>query len=547
MTPALGKNAWSTVQVLALFGLLVVLLLREIADPDIWGYLVVGREMASTLAIPPREFYLFPAVGEPAMFSALGYSLLHYGAYTLAGYPGMAVVNALLVAGALTVLTSVAGRRKASALEWPVLVWVLAGAYACLHFRTFYRPESTLYLFLALEICLLERWLDDGNARRLLWLPVLSWGIAQMHTTAILLVLVYGAYVCHWALEADWTPVSSSARRAALLIGVGAAMLALPILNPNGIEQVLLLVRTAREQNEIVEYLPIWSTPYRWHFVGLAFVAATAWLLSPERRYVDGLLLMGFGWLAFRYNRNLGLFALVAIVPVGRSLVHHAAAAYAAIAPWSRRWIAGGVMALGVAALVGVTSHGGGWGIGIRPGVFTEEAVELIRRVSARGNVMNFYSLGGHLAWARGPRYRLAVDGHFVRPSFALDYHDRVMRADPDWEALLARFDVGVVVTPATLPFSGALIPLVERLAEDPRWRLVNFEDAGLMFVTEELGAGLPAIDKRAVWRQVQAQATAVLASYPDHQGARDALLAAGRHLWMQRQDGPVAPTPQSP
>lgn len=204
-------------------------------------------------------------------------------------------------------------------------------------------------------------------------------------------------------------------------------------------------------------------------------------------------------------------------------------------------------MALGVAALVGVTSHGGGWGIGIRPGVFTEEAVELIRRVSARGNVMNFYSLGGHLAWALGPRYRLAVDGHFVRPSFALDYHDRVMRADPDWEALLARFDVGVVVTPATLPFSGALIPLVERLAEDPRWRLVNFEDAGLMFVTEELGAGLPAIDKRAVWRQVQAQATAVLASYPDHQGARDALLAAGRHLWMQRQDGPVAPTPQSP
>ena len=60
------RNAWrSSVEVLGLLGLLVVLLLREISDPDIWGYLVVGREIANTLAIPTHEFYLFPAVGEP--------------------------------------------------------------------------------------------------------------------------------------------------------------------------------------------------------------------------------------------------------------------------------------------------------------------------------------------------------------------------------------------------------------------------------------------------------------------------------------------------
>jgi hypothetical protein len=530
------------VQVLGLLGLLVVLLLREISDPDIWGYLVVGREIASTLAIPTHEFYLFPAAGEPATFTALGYSLIHYGAYALAGYPGMAVVNAFLIGGALAILIWVAGRFRPSVLEWPVLILVLAGAYACLYFRTFYRPESTLYLFLALEIYLLERWLDDRDNRRLLWLPVLSWGIAQLHTTALLMVAVYGAYACHWALCANWRPVSSAARQAALLIGIGAAMLVLPILNPNGIEQLLVNARITGRPN-LIEYLPVWSTIYRWHFVAIALVATVAWLLSPARRYVDVFLLMGLGWLAFRYHRNVGLFALVAIVPVARTLLHHAATGYAAIAPWRRRWIAGGLMVLGIAGLVGVTCLGGGWGVGIRAGTFPEEAVELIPRAIPSGNVMNYFHLGGYLAWALGPRYRLAVDGHLAHPSFAQEYHDRVMFGDPDWQALLARFDVRVIVTPATMTLVGDLIPLVERLAEDPKWLLVSFEDAGLTFVLEEPGDRLPAFNKRVVWQQVWREASAILAQFPDRQGARDALATAERHLWMQGQNSPIGPS----
>lgn len=519
-------------QAFVLLALLTVLLLRQIFDPDIWSYLVVGREIVSTLKLPMQEFYLFPAIGEPAMFSALGYGLLHYAAYAMFGYPGMALVNALLVGGALTVLIAVTrSRERASTLEWPVMLLVLAGAYACLNFRTFYRPESTLYLCVALEILVLERWLEDGRNLRLLWLPVLAWLEAQLHTAGIVLVLVYGAYVYHWALAATWTSGSSTARQAALLIGIGAAMLALPILNPNGIEQLLLLVRAMGQQNEIVEYLPVWSTFHRWHFVALAVVAAAAWLLSPQRRAVDGALLLGFGWLAFRYNRNLGLFALVAVVPVGRWMLSQGTALSTAVGPWARRVIASGLIAASLAGLIGTTWFYGGWGVGIRPRAFPENAVDAIQHARSGGNVMNLYHLGGFLAFTLGARYQLAVDGHFVRPSFALEYHDRVMRADPDWEALLARFDVRVVVTPATLSFSGALIPLVERLAEHPRWRLVSVEDAGMVFVEQGLGAGLPDIDKREVWRQVRREASAVIVWFPDQQGAREALAVAERHL----------------
>lgn len=523
-----GAEALQRRALMALLAFLGVLLLRRISDPDIWFYLVVAREIVDTLAIPAREFYLFPAIGEPAMFSAWGFGLLHYAAYTLAGYFGMALVNALLVAGALTMLAAVALPRSASVHAWPPLLCVVAGAYALLEFRVVYRPETTLYLFLAVEILLLERWLTDGRGRRLLWLPLLTWGITQLHTTAILMTLVFGAYVCHWAAGlVRHRSGAALAQQTAFLVAVGAAMVLLALLNPYGSEQLLILFRTfANGVNDNVEFLPIWSTQYRWHWVGLAVVAAVAWFLAPRRRLVDALLLAGFGWLAFRYVRNLGLFALVAVVPVARTLVHHTAA----LAPKWRQRIGGALVAGALAVFVGVTWAHGGWGIGIRKGEFFEDAVTVIRQIVPGGNIMNFFHHGGHLAWALGRNYQLAVDGHFVRPSFAVEYHDRIMRADPDWKFLLAHFDVSIVASPATLPFSGALIPLVERLADDAHWRLVAVEKAGLLFVADGIGAAIPAFDKREVWRQVQREADETLKMYPDHRKA-----IAARRLALRR------------
>ena len=92
------------------------------------------------------------------------------------------------------------------------------------------------------------------------------------------------------------------------------------------------------------------------------------------------------------------------------------------------------------------------------------------------------------------------------------------MLTDPDSEALLAQFDVGVLVSPALLPFTGELIPLVERLAEHPRWHLVSVEDSAMVFVEQRLGAGLRSVDKRDVWRQVRREAVGVVAAYPDRQ-----------------------------
>ena len=517
-----------------LHAFLTVLLLREISDPDIWMYLVVAREAVSTLTIPTHEFYLFPVIGEPAAFSAIGYGLLHYFAYSVWGYAGMAVLNALLIASALTVLGSVARPRAATAWDWPVLLCVLAGAYAYLNPRTYYRPESTLFLLMSVEILLLERWLVDRNDKRLFLLPLLALGLAQLHTTALLLVVVYGAYVCEWATGATWKPLSAFARRATLLALVGVAMLAFGLVNPNGLQQLTAQSSNLVQRPAIVEYLPVWSTIYRWHFMSLAMIAVAAWLLSPTRRIVDALMLAGFGWLAFNYLRNLGLFALVAVVPVTRTALHHANLRAASIGRPYRRWIARGLMITGAGALIAITWGAPGWGVGVRDGSVPNKAAEELTRVTSSGNIMNLFHLGGYLEWALGNRYRVAMDGHGPLSSYASEYHNRVLRADPDWESLLGKYQVEAVVTTAILPFSGERIPLVERLVDDPHWLLVSVEQAGLLFIKDRPNIAKWALNKRLVWRQMEFEAAIVLLWSPDSQAARDAIALANRRLNAQ-------------
>lgn len=517
---------------LLLFAVLLVVSLRQISDPDIWFNLLVGREIVDRGSIPTQEFYLFPALGEAATFSAWGFGLLHYLAFVAAGYAGMALLNSLLIAAALTLIVRAALPQERQPLDWALLLCVVAAAYACLDFRLSYRPESTLYLFLGLEILLLERWLADGRLRPLLLLPLLGWGITQLHTTAVLLVLAFGAYLCHWLVEKLRNADRLRGMQLLQLASIFIAMALLPLLNPNGVPQVTALFRVLGESAASnVEYLPVWQTPYRWHFLALACAAGLAWLLTPGRRLVDALLLLGFGWLAYRYVRNLGLLALVAVIPLTRALVFARSRLRFAPGSVAARALAMALAILGASSLTAVSWASGNWGIGIRDNVFFTKAVETIRQVSPGGNVMNFFHHGAYLVWALGPNYRAAVDGHFVRPSYADSYHDRVMRADPDWQALLARYDVSIIVTPATLPYSGYPIPLVERLAEDPRWRLLGVEAAGLLFVHERLAAGMTALDKRQVWQQMQGEGERLLLDYPGHPQALRVVELAQRRL----------------
>ena len=495
--------------------LLVFLCMREVTDPDIWFYLVVARETLAIGQLPTQEFYIYPALGEAGHFSAWGFGILHVLADRLAGLPGMSILNGLLCGGALWLLMRAIRVAVPREISTALLLAPIAVAYAIASFRMVYRPETTLFLFMAIEILLLERWLADAKIGRLAWIPLLALIITQLHTTAILLWLIFLAYAAHWIIRSI-----PNTRRAgdfpwptlAWLAASGIATAVLPILNPYGTRQLLLLVQSALgDMGGNVEFLPVMQTDYRLPFLLLAALVAVAWLVNPARRIVDAILLIAFGALAFRYARNLGLFALIAVLPLGLSLASPAL---------SRSWkrVAGPriVAALALVGMVVTSQQSGVWGSGVDQDAFPVVGAQRIRAVTTGGNVLNFFHLGGYLAWQLGTGYRVAMDGHFVRPTRADPYHDALFRADSGWERQLWRDQVVAVVTPSTLPHSGGRIPLVERLAESPDWQLVAVEPAGLTFVPRHLATATPSIAKSEIWRQALRELDEVVKTNPD-------------------------------
>lgn len=513
--------------VLALFGL--VLFLRELSDPDIWFHLTIGREIFSSGALPATEFYVFPAASEAAHFPAAGYGLLQYLLFLAAGLPGLTVFNALVFLATLWLLyrAACAGGREpgivATALAASVVLWGLNPRFV-------FRPETILFLALALELVVLERWLATGRARGLYVVPVLAWAITLLHTTWIVLLLVLGAYAAHGLVEflrAGRGPSHLRGAAFAHLSAAGILTCLLPLANPYGLAQLQILVASfSGEANNLVEYLPIHRTEYLPHFALIGLCVAGGWGATRRIRLSDALMVAGFGILAFLSARNIALFALASFLPLVRALSEISQRRLAA----SHRAIA---CLAGLALAVAAVRSEGNWGYGVQRGSMPEAGTRMLRTHLAPCNVFNFFHFGGYLAWELGSPFKVAIDGHFVRPTAAHAAHDQFFRADANWRQLAWRYDVCAIVTPATLPYSGSLIPLVRELGADPAWRLVAAEEAALTFIRADLAREIAPLPKRLVWEQALREAEATLRAYPRQPGAVEAAQLARARLGM--------------
>jgi hypothetical protein len=412
---------------------------------------------------------------------------------------------------------------------------VACGAYYCLDFRWVYRPETVLATLIAIEIGLLERITRTGRLSGLLALPGMVFLLAQIHPSAIFLMAVLAMYAIQW-IAAGVKDVPR--RRVAIAtLGTAIAMLLLGALNPYGLRQILLPFSFAGCEEllaGVVEFLPVLQTEYRYHFLLVMVFSVISLAIARPLRVVDFLLFAAFAFLTFRYVRNLGLFAIVMIVPVTRGaqgvwtiLIERAGGTRSSRSRFSKGlWVAAGLAA---ASMIYTPVSEGRWGIGVKPETFPERSMALIMREKPPGNILNFFHLGSYLAWESHGAYPAFVDGRNYCMNEALALHDRVFGLQRDWRKVLSRYSITMILTPATLIVSGTLIPLVERLATDAGWVLVEVEPAAMLFVRRDLWPdlrGATGIQKREIWEQVLREEELTLADYPNAPGAH---LAVGK------------------
>ncbi len=464
------------------FALLTVALLSRIVDFDLWWHLVVGRETVRAGQVPELDFYVYPALGTPSGFHEWGFGVLAYGVQRLTGWWGLSLANAALSAALLVVTAAAAVRRGAS---WAAAILLLGPLAFVSAYRLCYRPEIMLYLAMAGTLWALER---RARALALALLPLLAFGLTLFHPSAVVLLLVVG---CH-LVDALFTE-----RRHAVKLGaaLGASVLAV-LVAPGGWHALVLAVTApANEMNALIgEYVPVLSSEYRWHFLATAALAIAS-LAAFRRRPSDVLLVLGFGYLAFSYVRNLTMFALVAYGPI-------CMAADRLLRRVPRLRVAAPAALLGVAAFLIASPT---WGAGETPGRYPSASADFILRHQPPGRLFNQLHTGGYFAWRLLPRYQVALDGrNYYGVNAPLRYVDSVSELQEGWREQLDRFGVTLIATPGVRLGSGRLIPLVADLENDPSWQLAVVEPAGMLFVRRDVfPAGVTPIPKERIWPQV--------------------------------------------
>jgi hypothetical protein len=509
--------AWQHVAICTFtFAAVGISLLRKIFDSDIWFHMVVGREVIRQMKIPDVEFYVLTRLGEPGEFHEWGYGVLYYLIEQIGGIAGMAVANAAIGCGILMLLyfAASAGTRSGVWRQLPVIglvLWVI-------DLRMNFRPETLLYLILALEILLLEKYLRHRNWSWLLPLPVLALILSNSHPSALFLVGLYGVYAMQAVLSVSQGMFRTIVQLTIFLLATAGAAL----LNHYGLHQLLLpfYFRSDPLVSSLTEDLPVMQTEYALHFVVIVAAGFFAIVFGKQKRFVDILLACMFTVLTYKYARNIALLGIVLFVPIAHALDY-----------WLERLRGNSLklfgttsLAIGVAGIA-LTATSPLWGIGLYEPNTPVKSADLLRKYVHSGNTLNFLHLGNYLAWELDRP--VFIDGRNYDTNRGVQLHDAIFRADPGWQNALFNFNIQAIVTPVTLDYSGQIIPLTAALANDPDWTLVAQEKSGLLFLKSPVAGGVPTLPKKEIWKHAIEELNANIDTYPDSKESYRSLATA--------------------
>ncbi len=528
---------WRKAATLVLTALcLLGLFSSEIADTDFWWHLKTGQYIAGRHSLPvpdPFAYTTAMAPSSPGESFVRHFNLTHewlsqllmYGVYALAGFPGIVMARALLLA-ALCGLSGFAAARLSQRFYAGIAA---AGAAAAVMVAfAADRPSLVTFLGVAAFVCLLEM-------RRGYWaLPPLALLWANCHGGFPLGWVVLLAYCGETVIRRAWTPES---RR--LWLASAGAILASGI-NPNGFGAVatMLAYRRSPMTANLIEWMPpkLWGPPYAFDL--LLYAAALVLLLSWRRvRPAHWILFAVFAAASLMAFRNIALIGFLAPVLLAAYFP------YPVKLPDILKWTP---PVLAAAALAVVMTLPGSYNFRVAAWTIPEGAANFLLANHVTGPIFNTYEQGGYLIWKLWPEQRVFIDGRSLSDTLYRDYHqilfgDGSDRMTAGRAELLNRYGAQVVVMNAMDYVSGALYPLVLALGNPATadWQLA-YEDTQAVVFLRRPAPGVPLLSNKLgrVLRHLDRECSAYVENSPDdaacartlgeywlHYGVRDAAL----------------------
>jgi tetratricopeptide (TPR) repeat protein len=397
--------------------------------------------------------------------------------------------------------------RRLQVRPWVAGLLLAVGSYL-ITFRAFVRPHVLSEFCLALFLYAYVAWRTDPHRRphrwRLAWLVPVQLAWANSHSAVVFGLVLWAALVAGeavaLALAKSRRAGSESAlegRELAWLAGVGAVLLAVSFVNPNGwrvLAYPLTITGSQLFAGSIMELQGPLEAAFRGSdfllALGVFGVAAAA--SFPLARRVDparAVVVLVFGALALAAVRNIPPFAVAALPLVGANLE---AALAGRVRAGAGRLLTGSAIAVTL-ALVVVTGFAGVRiagqprrpALGVDERVFPVRAAELIKRAGAGGNVFNTMEFGGYFIWAWYPERRVFIDGRLdVYGEELFDTYLEVLWTGPRWRRILDSLGVDWLVVARPPDVGERTVRYIGRQAGlDSGWALVQWDDVSLTYL----------------------------------------------------------------
>ncbi|MEO5618161.1 MAG: hypothetical protein ABIS67_10350, partial [Candidatus Eisenbacteria bacterium] len=498
----------ATVAAVALVALAGLAAVYRTDDTDFWFHLAAGRSIAAH-GLPDAERWTLSAADERPWLPGWSFLLALWEVFRFGGFAGIALWRALLSAAAVALALTVARTAGARGV-WTLAILPLV--IAVTRERLQARTEQVFAVLLLFALLCFER-TRRGRDRTLWTLPAqLVW--VNAHPSWIFSPLLAWLYVIEawvsgrrgraaggFAGRRDAAAGDARARApanvgAGKLAWIGVALCAFVVLTPPGINLrgvpfAFLADLGARDPLiASIEELRSWS----WAqdrgepFTALLALVLVAVLLGGRRAWQASppLVVVALAGLAsgFAIHRMRAVAALLATPVLLLALE-------ASGTLWRDRAtrVAGGVAALAGFAWLLLAP---GFEFGAEPQwrAFPVRAVALADSLRLEGPMINTFHLGGYILWVRGDRHRPLVDGRARGTPIFRSQFERASVDSTALDSLLATWRCNHAILE---PPRGAHDRMSMALAARPDWTLVFADDAGLLFVKNDVYPGVAA------------------------------------------------------
>ncbi len=461
-----------------------------LADGDTGWHIRTGQLVLATGSVPVTDPFSFTRPGDPWFAWEWLSDTLFALVFGRLGLAGVAALSAVVLALAAAALFCWLLRRESGL--WIALALTLAAVSAStVHYLA--RPHVFSILFYTLTLWLLDE--DAGRAGARLWLlaPMCAlW--ANLHAGFVVLPAT--------VLLAAAVSLARSRSGAALrFASVSLACVAASLLNPYG-WRLHAHVFAYLNSSWILEHVQEFQSPnirtegMLLFAVLLLAAAALASRTMARGRWMEGLLVLVWGFAALRSARHIPLFAVAAAPVVAGEFALWYARRVSLAGPRSL-WRAVGELAselgrgrhaslwMAAAAVAMIAGRGLAPESGFPRSHFPVAALEKNQErllAGAAPRILSSDQWADYLIFRLFPRQRVFFDGRsdFYGPRLGADY--RVLQSGTgNWRELLDRYRFDLALLPRSWPLSTVL-------TREPEWRLL-YQDSEAVLVERVPGS----------------------------------------------------------